>query len=63
MDFWKVAFLNWPQEVIVWDLFDSGQFSKPSWLSNIAKIPAAFKLELHSLAPKLSIEPRFGKRL
>ena len=37
--------LNWLYEVIVWN-FVSGSHLKPSRLSNITKIPVAFKTEL-----------------
>ena len=38
--------LNWLYEVIVWGFVSGQSLSKPSWLSNITKIPAAFKSEL-----------------
>ena len=34
--------LKWLYEVIVWN-FVSGSHLKPSWLSNITKIPVTFK--------------------
>ena len=40
---WRL--LNWPYEVIVWN-FISGLHLKPSWLSNITKIPVAFNSKL-----------------
>ena len=38
--------LNWLREVIVWN-FVSGSHLKPTWLSNITKIPVAFIPDLY----------------
>ena len=38
--------LNWLDEVIVWNFVSGQSVSKPTWLSNITKIPVAFKPEL-----------------
>ena len=38
--------LNWLYEVIVWNFVPEKSLLKPYWLSKIAKIPVAFKLEL-----------------
>ena len=46
MGFWTVTFSNWRLEAIVWNFVSGESFSKPSWISNISKIPVAFKLEL-----------------
>ena len=38
--------LNWLYEVIVWNFVSEQSLSKPSWLSNITKIPVTFKPDL-----------------
>ena len=48
------------QEVIIWDFFSEKSLSKPSWLSNIKKIPVTFKPEPSlNFTPTLYFEPRF----
>ena len=68
VEFWTVTFANWFYEVIVRNFVSGQSLSKISWLSNITKIPVAFKTRaLHNtthmlsldLTPTLSFEPRF----
>ena len=47
-DFWIVTFSKWLYEVLVWNLISGQLLLKPSWLSNITKIPVAFKPELYT---------------
>ena len=60
--------LNWLYESDCLDFVSRQWLSKPTWLSNIAKIPIAFKPELEHnsghmpflyLTPRLFSEPRF----
>ena len=60
--------LNWLYKMVVWNFVSGQSLSKPSWLSNITKIPVAFKPDFKSnllhmrslyLTLTLSFEPRF----
>ena len=43
IDFWRVPFSNWLQEVIIWNFVFGQWLSRPSWLSNNIKMPVALK--------------------
>ena len=60
--------LNWLYKMVVWNFVSGQSLSKPSWRSNMTKIPVAFKpdfkynlLHMRSLylTLTLSFEPRF----